>query len=101
MSTVATEPPSGPDVLAATAGPPPPTIAVTVDHQGRPLCDGTTHRDTRNCTKLADFKLERPGGQGTPDHACEGHVGQVASFLNDGESGARYEHRLTPIRTKE
>ncbi|MEU3399376.1 hypothetical protein [Streptomyces filamentosus] len=86
---------------AAAEGPPPHADAATVDRLGRPLCDGTTHRGTRNCDKLADFKLERPGEEGAPDYACEGHVGQVASFQNGGESGPEREHRLIQIRTKE
>ncbi|MER0443083.1 hypothetical protein ABR738_00580 [Streptomyces sp. Edi4] len=85
----------------AAADQPPPPVALTVDHLGRPLCDGTTHRATRNCARLADFRLERPGAQAVPDHACERHVGQVAATQNGGESGPSYEHRLIPIRTKE
>lgn len=85
----------------AEATEPPPPAALTVDHLGRPLCDGTTHRATRNCPRLADFRLQRPDGKAMPDHACESHVGQVAATQNGGESGPGYEHRLIPIRTKE
>ncbi|WP_435245038.1 hypothetical protein [Streptomyces tendae] len=99
MSAAATE--TVPQTGAQAAEPPPPK-ALTVDHLGRPVCDGTTYRATRNCARLADFRLERPGGgRSVPDHACEGHVGQVAATQNGGESGPGYEHRLIPIRTKE
>lgn len=84
----------------AAAALPPYADAATVDHLGRPTCDGTTHRATRNCARLADFKLQRPGERAASGYACEGHAGQVASTLNGGESGPDYEHRLIPIRTR-
>ncbi|MDX3232951.1 hypothetical protein [Streptomyces sp. ME19-01-6] len=75
--------------------------AATVDHLGRPVCDGTTRRATRNCTKLADFQLKQPGAKAASGYACEAHAGQVARVIADGEAGLEYEQRLIPIRTKE
>jgi hypothetical protein len=75
--------------------------ATTVDHLGRPLCEGTTHRATRNCTKLADFQLKRPGAQTASGYACEPHAGQVARTMTNGEAGPEHEQHLIPITTKE
>ncbi|MFZ3475286.1 hypothetical protein ACODT3_42730 [Streptomyces sp. 4.24] len=97
MSTATAAPPA--TAPAATGGPPH-SDAAAVDHLGRPVCEGTTHRETRNCDRLADFKLLRPGQKGA-DYACAGHLGQVAQTLNGGESGPDYEHRLIPVRAKE
>lgn len=100
MNTLTKAAPAPAFFLSAEGGPPPRPEAVDTDHLGRPVCDGTTHRETRNCERLADFRLLRPGEKGAT-HACAGHLGQVAQTLNGGESGLRYEHRLIPIRTKE
>ncbi|MER5302236.1 hypothetical protein ABT039_22635 [Streptomyces lasiicapitis] len=86
---------------AAADAPPPQTDAVALDFLGRPICEGTTHRATRNCPQIADFKLQRPERETADGYACERHVGQLARTFNEGECGEEYEHRLTPIRMRE
>lgn len=100
MTTLTAAAPTAAATARATGGPPPRSPAIDTDHLGRPVCDGTIRRETRNCRRLADFRLLRPGERGAT-HACAGHLGQVAQSLNGGESGPGYEHRLIPIRTKE
>ncbi|MEV1042953.1 hypothetical protein AB0J01_41295 [Streptomyces sp. NPDC050204] len=87
--------------LAGAEAPPPYADAVTLDFLGRPICEGATHRATRNCTRLADFRLLRDGESSSSGYACVTHVGQVAQTANGGESGPGYEFRLIPIRTRE
>lgn len=75
--------------------------ALAVDSLGRPLCEGTTYRATRNCAKTADFQLKKPGAQNASGYACEAHAGQLARTLADGEARPDCELRLIPITTKE
>ncbi|MFI0742834.1 hypothetical protein ACH4PU_32835 [Streptomyces sp. NPDC021100] len=75
--------------------------AAELDSSGRPLCEGTTHRATRNCPRTADFHLKQPGARTASGYACHRHAGQVARTLADGEAGAEHAYLLTPITTVE
>ncbi|MFJ8677321.1 hypothetical protein [Streptomyces sp. NPDC093589] len=75
--------------------------AAELDGLGRPLCEGTTHQATRNCTKTAEFQLKEPGARTACGYACQAHAGQVARFLVGGESGSECGCLLVPIATVE
>ncbi|MDJ0465060.1 hypothetical protein [Streptomyces sp. H27-C3] len=68
--------------------------ALTTDALGRPVCDGTRHRATRNCEDVAEFQLLRVGTKTVDSYACSGHLGQVVSTLNGGEHGSVLIHQI-------
>ncbi|WP_431985261.1 hypothetical protein [Streptomyces qinglanensis] len=75
--------------------------AAELDGLGRPLCEGTTHRATRNCPKQADFQLQEPRERTVGGYACQAHTGQVARLLSGGEAGPEHARLLIPITTVE
>ncbi|MFF4337478.1 hypothetical protein [[Kitasatospora] papulosa] len=62
--------------------------ALTTDALGRPVCDGTRHRATRNCEDRAEFQLLHAVTKKVEGYACAGHLGQMVSTVNGGEMGS-------------
>ncbi|MEJ8654698.1 hypothetical protein WKI65_43370 [Streptomyces sp. MS1.AVA.3] len=62
--------------------------ALTTDAQGRPVCDGTRHRATRNCEDRAKFQLLHAGTGAVEGYACAGHLGQMVDTVNGGKMGS-------------
>jgi hypothetical protein len=62
--------------------------ALTTDHLGRPVCDGTRHRATRNCEDRAEFQLLHAVTKAVEGYACSRHLGQMVSTVNGGEIGS-------------
>ncbi|MEU3704770.1 hypothetical protein AB0E82_21080 [Streptomyces anulatus] len=68
--------------------------ALRTDVLGRPLCDGTRYRETRNCEEAAAFQLLRAGTRTVDAYACSGHLGQVVDTVNGGEQGSVLIHQI-------
>ncbi|PZT71564.1 hypothetical protein [Streptomyces sp. AC1-42T] len=62
--------------------------ALTTDTLGRPVCDGTRHRATRNCEDRAVFQLLYTVTKKVEGYACASHLGQMVSTVNGGEHGS-------------
>ncbi|MFJ4965945.1 hypothetical protein ACIP6P_26470 [Streptomyces sp. NPDC088729] len=68
--------------------------ALRTDVLGRPLCEGTRYRETRNCEEAAAFQLLRAGTRTVDAYACSGHLGQVVDTVNGGERGSVLVHQI-------
>ncbi|WP_435058449.1 hypothetical protein [Streptomyces sp. bgisy060] len=68
--------------------------ALATDTLGRPICEGTRYRATRNCEALAQFQLLRAGTETVAAYACSGHLGQVVDTVNGGEHGSVLIHQI-------
>ncbi|MEV7681599.1 hypothetical protein AB0O64_24040 [Streptomyces sp. NPDC088341] len=68
--------------------------ALRIDALGRPICEGTRHRATRNCEDVAAFQLLRAGTKTVDAYACSGHLGQVVDTVNGGEQGSVLIHQI-------
>ncbi|TQE33169.1 hypothetical protein [Streptomyces ipomoeae] len=69
--------------------------ATSTDDLGRPVCDGTQHRGTRNCPRTADFQLLHPDTKAVAGYACGAHLGQVTSTVNGGEKGTLLTRQIS------
>ncbi|MFJ1837916.1 hypothetical protein ACIOJ9_29105 [Streptomyces sp. NPDC088175] len=68
--------------------------ALRTDALGRPICEGTRYRATRNCEEAAAFQLLRAGTKTVDAYACSGHLGQVVDTVNGGEQGSVLIHQI-------